>query len=281
MTEKIVVGVTEASASRRAVDWAAARAIARGYDLELIGVVGGAVGAVGEGSVLEDASAATQKLLDGEAARIAADRLTVTVQVERGNPVDMLIDASQSAAMLVIGSDYRGAGQGPARGAHGIRIAAAAECPVVVVPDFDAVDERSGVVVGVDGSSVSEKAIAFAAAEADRLGQPLTAVIVWTPIAAPRNSFMVTPQTYRDAMEQNAREVLAQSIAGLRSRYPDLEIEMAVAEGFPSGIINELAEGAHLAVVGSRGRGAVRRFLLGSISHEVLQRLATVTAVVR
>ncbi|WP_087131757.1 universal stress protein [Microbacterium esteraromaticum] len=281
MTEKIVVGVTEASASRRAVDWAAARAIARGYDLELIGVVGGAVGAVGEGSVLEDASAATQKLLDGEAARIAADRLTVTVQVERGNPVDMLIDASKSAAMLVIGSDYRGAGQGPARGAHGIRIAAAAECPVVVVPDFDAVDERSGVVVGVDGSSVSEKAIAFAAAEADRLGQPLTAVIVWTPIAAPRNSFMVTPQTYRDAMEQNAREVLAQSIAGLRSRYPDLEIEMAVAEGFPSGIINELAEGAHLAVVGSRGRGAVRRFLLGSISHEVLQRLATVTAVVR
>ena len=36
-----------------------------------------------------------------------------------------------------------------------------------------------------------------------------------------------------------------------------------------------------MTVVGSHGRGAFKRFLLGSISHEVLSRLATVTAVVR
>ncbi|WP_193597444.1 universal stress protein [Microbacterium sp. YJN-G] len=281
MSEKIVVGVTEASSSRRAVEWAVSRATAHRQSIELLSVVGGAVGTIGEGAVLQAAVEATQQHLDGEAERIRRDGLTVTTRVEAGDPVTVLSTASEGAALLVIGSDYRGPGEGPARGSHGIRIVAGAHSPVVVVPDFEIDGERSGVVVGVDGSPVSEAAIAFAAAEADRLGEPLTAVIVWTPIAAPRNSLMVSPQAYRDGMEQNAREALAISLAGLRSRYPGLEIEEAVAEGFPSVIINDLAESARLTVVGSRGHGAVRRFLLGSISHEVLQRLATVTAVVR
>jgi len=34
-------------------------------------------------------------------------------------------------------------------------------------------------------------------------------------------------------------------------------------------------------VLGTHGRGAPARFLLGSISHEVLGRLSTVTAIVR
>lgn len=281
MSQKIVVGVTEASSSRRAVAWAVARASARRQSVELLSVVGGAIGTIGEGAVLEAALAATKEHLDEEAARIAAEGVTVTTRVEAGDPVTVLGEASRDAALLVLGSDYRGPGQGPARGSHGIRIAAAAHSPVVVVPDFDLAGDRRGVVVGVDGSPVSEAAIAFAAAEADRLGEPLTAVIVWTPISAPRSSLVVSPQAYRDGMEQTAREALAISLGGLRSRYPGMQIEEAIAEGYPSVIINDLAEGARLAVVGSRGHGVVRRFLLGSISHEVLQRLATVTAVVR
>lgn len=281
MTGMIVVGATDAPASRRAVDWAATRAIARKQKLELIGVVGGAVGSVGEGAVVDEARAATQQLLEAEAARIAADGLDVGIRVEVGDPVSALTDASKGAVLLVIGSDYRGPGEGPSRGAHGIRIVAGSACPVAVVPDIDTVDGRHGVVVGVDGSPVSEHAIAFAAAEADLLREPLIAVNVWTPISAPRNSLMVMPQAYREGMEQGAHETLGLSLAGLRSRYPDLEIQQRVVEGFPSSVISGLAQTARLVVVGSHGRGAVRRFLLGSVSHEVIQRLATVTAVVR
>lgn len=281
MSEKIVVGVTDAQASRRAVDWAVSRATARGQSIELLGVVGGAIGMVGEGIVIQAATEATDQLLAEVADRIRADGLTVTTRTALGDPVSTLIEASEHAALLVIGSDYRGPGQGPARGSHGIRIAAGSHCPVVVVPDFDLEDGRRGVVVGVDGSPVSEDAIAFAAAEADRLGEPLTAVIVWTPISAPRNALMTTSAGYRQGMEQASREALSLSLAGLRSQYPGLEIVEAVAEGFPSAVINDLAEEARLTVVGSRGHGIVRRFLLGSISHEVLQRLASVTAVVR
>ncbi len=279
MTDTIVVGVTGADVSDRAVDWAVQRAAHLGGEVELLGVVGGAIGVVGEGAILQAALEATQELLDLQAARAATTGVEIRSRVAVGDPVAQLIESSHSAALLVIGSDYRGDG-GPARGAHGIRVVAGAACPVVVVPDL-AIGERTGVVVGVDGSVVSSAAIAFAAAEADRLGEPLIAVCAWTPVMSARHSPLVYPDDYRESMTRAAGESLRAGLHDVRARYPQLVIDEQVHEGYPSTIINELAATARLAVLGSHGRGTVRRFLLGSISHEVLQRLATATAIVR
>lgn len=277
MAEKIIVGVSGAPVSDRAVDWAVARGTARGQSVELIGVVGGVVGAVGEASVLERAMQAAQVMLDAQVERVGS---SVTTRVLAGNPVAHLIDASTDAALLVLGSDYRGPESGPARGAHGIRIAAGAHCPVVVVPDVD-LDDRAGVVVGLDGSAVSERALVFAAAEADRLGEKLIAVSAWTPLTAPRNSLAVYPEMYLANMQAMTEEMQSLALAGLASDYPDLAIERVVERGYPSHIIHAHAARSRLIVLGSHGRGALARFLLGSISQEVLERLATVTAVVR
>jgi nucleotide-binding universal stress UspA family protein len=275
----IVVGITEAPVSRRALDWAVQRAVDRHQSLLLVSVVGGAVGAVGEHEVVERAMDARRQILENEALRISDRGVDTTVRVERGNPVARLIDASTDAALLVIGSDYRGPGSGDVRGAHGVRIAAGAHCPVVVLPDMNLAD-RAGVIAGVDGSEVSEHAIAFAAAEADRLGEPLTLVTVWTPVVTPRNPG-VYPADYLANMQALSEEALSLSTAGLRQDYPDLEIRRHVEEGYPSAVINRLAGDARLAVLGTHGRGAISRFLLGSISEEVLAHLATATAIVR
>ena len=278
MGEPIVVGVTDAPAAQRAVEWAMKRASAHRLPLKLIEVVGGAVGAVGEKEVLDAAVAAARERVEATASALPRLGLKVYMRVDRGSPVAVLTDASAHASLLVIGSDHTGSGS-HRRGARGLRIAAGAHCPVVVVPDID-VSDRTGVVVGVDGSPVSEKAVAFAAAEADRLGEPLIAVAVWTPLEVPRN-MGAYPVQYLENMEKLTAEALGLALAGLGSRYPDLEIVRRVERGYPSHIINELAASARLAVVGSHGRGALARFLLGSISQEVLARLATVTAVVR
>ena len=55
MGQKTIVGVTDAVGSQRAVNWAAERAAARGDRLELISVLGDAVGVAGEGEVIDDA----------------------------------------------------------------------------------------------------------------------------------------------------------------------------------------------------------------------------------
>ena len=89
------------------------------------------------------------------------------------------------------------------------------------------------------------------------------------------------PDLYLENMQASTEEVLSLALAGLASDYPDLVVERRVERGYPSQVLNEIASGARLAVVGTHGRGALARFLLGSISQEVLGRLATVTAVVR
>jgi nucleotide-binding universal stress UspA family protein len=279
MNERIIVGITDAQASRRALDWATRRAADRHQSLLLVSIVGGAVGAVGEGRVVDAALERTQEMLDREAARIAEFRIPVETRIGRGDPVEQLIRAAENSALLVIGSDYRGHGLGPVRGHRGIRIVAGAHCPVVVVPDID-VSERSGVIVGVDGSEISEAAIDFAAAEAERRGETLTAISTWSPLAVPMGG-LAYPDDYVENMEKLTAENLGISVAGLRQDYPDLHIEQVVESGLPGSILSRHGATASLVVVGSHGRGAFRRFLLGSVSEEVLARLTTVTAVVR
>ncbi len=283
MVDTIVVAVTGAPVSERTVRWAVRRAEAAppgSQRIELVSVIGGALGAVGETAVLEQAVAATDTVLERLAGPVRDAGIEVVTRVETGNPVARLIDASADAALLVIGSDYRGPGAGPARGAHGIRIVAGASCPVVVVPDLELVGRR-GVVVGIDGSPVSEHALRFAAREADRLGETLTAVSVWTPLEAPRNGLAVYPEMYLTNMQASTEEMQALALAGLAVDFPDLDVERVVERGYPSRVIASRAMTARLAVVGTHGRGALARFLLGSISQEVLARLTSVTAVVR
>ncbi len=280
MTERIVVGVTDAPASRRAVDWAVDRAASRGGRLELVSVVGGAIGVVGEGEVIDEALHLTEGLLNGEAERVRARGVPVETRVLRGQPVEQLIESSEGAALLVIGSDHRGPTSGPARGPHGIRITAGARCPVAVVPDVDP-GERSGVVVGSDGSEVSERAIAFAASEADRFREPLTVVGTWSPIPLPFG-MRSYPDHYMDNMQQLTEESLAISVAGLAQAYPDIEVRRVIERSTrPDTVINRLGAHARLAVIGSHGHGRIARFLLGSTSQQVLSRLATTTVVVR
>jgi len=274
----IVVGATSKPGSRRAIDWAVDRAASTGARLELVSVIGGAVGAVGEQEVVQRAVDSEEAFLCGEAAALSARGIEVAVHVTHGNPTKELVEASTDAGLLVIGSDHTG-GTDKHRGPHGTRIVAGANCPVVVVPDIDTTG-RSGVVVGVDGSEVSHAALAFAAAEASRVAEPLTVVSTWMPVVY-TGDIAPYPDMYLTDL-QGTTEAFAQSMADdVRKDYPHLEIIVHVDEGDPAAVITDVAASARLAVVGTHGRTGFARFLLGSVSTQVLDHLTTVTAAVR
>ena len=279
MSDIIAVGPTDTPVAERVLAWATQRALDRGHSLRLVAVLDGDADAASTAALVDEYLHAMRERIEQEAERLRASGIEVDTDIRRGNPTEELIGAAADAALLVIGSDSRGPGSSEARGVHGVRITAAAPCPVVVVPDVD-VGARSGVVVGVDGSATSEKALAWAAAEADRLSEPLIAVSAWVSVPPPRH-MRTLPKEYLTNMQSSTEESLDHALRGVRDKYPDLDIVTRVERGHPAAVVNVAAAEAKLVVVGTHGRGAFRRLLLGSVSHEVLSRLATVTAVVR
>ncbi len=274
----VVVGATSKPSSRRAIDWAADRALHAGVQLHVIGVVGGAIGAVGEDEVVRRVVDSEETFLNREAEALRARGVDVVVRVSHGNPTKELVEASEGASLLVIGSDHTG-GPDRHRGPHGTRIVAGAHCPVIVVPDLDTTG-RAGIVVGVDGSEVSHLAIAFAADEATRLGEKLTVVSTWMPVVY-AGDISPYPDMYLTDL-QSSTEAFAQSMVDeVRVSHPHLDVTVHVEEGDPASVLAEVAASARLCVVGSHGRTGFARFLLGSVSTQVLERLTTVTAAVR
>jgi nucleotide-binding universal stress UspA family protein len=62
---------------------------------------------------------------------------------------------------------------------------------------------------------------------------------------------------------------------------PGLQVTKVVIAGDPVEVLGDAADDADLLVVGSHGRGALARFLLGSVSHGILTQLDAPTVVVR
>ncbi|MCH6230998.1 universal stress protein [Microbacterium sp. CFH 31415] len=278
MGDAIAVGVSDSSASRRAVEWAIHRAVRSSAQLLLISVVGSDSGAAGERGVVERALAGAELLLDQLTRRASEHGLTAEAVVDRGDPLARLVAASERAALLVVGSD-RFTGSRRRRGPLAMRVSGEAHCPVVVVPDRD-VEGNAGVVVGVDGSEISERAIRFAAEEAERHDEELIAVKSWSPMPMPMQ-IGTLPSEYLAAAQQLAEEELAISLAGLRQDLPDLRVRTVVEPEYPAALLRRIGAGARMVVAGSHGRGALRRFLLGSTTQLLLEEPPTVVAVVR
>lgn len=274
----IAVGITDSPASNAALLWAAARANRLKCPLAVVNVVDDrwmAVEVLPYLEVLRESGLALLKEA-GEKATAAEPGLQVTLQLLEGGIGAALGDYSKNASMLVLGTSGR------TRGAltdRALQAAAAAECPVAVIGDGQ--DAGSGIVVGVDGSREATQAVAFAAAEADALGEELTVLYAftgpnrWIAAGLPQSSFAT------HVMEEE-QIVLAETEAGLRQDYPDLAVQSVMETVLePADALVRAAAGARLLVLGSRGKGGFERLILGSTAHAVLSQPPCPTVITR
>jgi nucleotide-binding universal stress UspA family protein len=121
------------------------------------------------------------------------------------------------------------------------------------------------IVVGVDGSTASERAAQWAAAEAERRRAAVDVVHAWmTPYPLSPPDYFLDPAPF----EAQGAEILDHAMRSLvASGHVAIDPRLVLVREYPSKALVHVAEGAALLVVGSRGRGGFSGLLLGSVSQ--------------
>ena len=138
------------------------------------------------------------------------------------------------------------------------------------------------ILVALDGSEQSYKALDHAAAIAEKFGSELTLLTVVPRVMLPifpNGGFVAVTMTSAKNMIQEQekmrdvyQDVLAGAEARVRSEHPDLNVSTILREGRPTVIIVDVAEkdGYDLIVMGSRGIRGIMGWILGSTSRGVV-----------
>ncbi|WP_335992097.1 universal stress protein [Glycomyces sp. MUSA5-2] len=138
--------------------------------------------------------------------------------------------------------------------------------------------QEHGVVVGVDGSASSRKALEWALEYAAALDLTVTAVQAWQiPLAYGTGAMVLPGQELAEA----ARSVLDKTVDEVAAAWPQVHVERRIEEGHPAKVLLKAAEEAKMLVVGSRGHGGFVGALIGSVSQHCVTHAHCPVLVVR
>lgn len=282
----VVVGVDGSAASNAAIDWAARDAAMRNVPLTLVHVAAGIVQAwpqtptpagLGEWQQRHGRELIANAIRIAKDATQGTDPVRVNTETYYSAVIPTLVDMSKDSELIVVGRSGIGA-FGALLGSVSSGLIQHAHCPVAVIHDEDSSmpdAARAPVVVGIDGSPISELATAIAFDEASRRGVDLIALHAWSDTA------IEFPGMDWSLMQTPEHEVLAERIGGWQERYPDVTVHRHVVCDRPARQIVEHADAAQLVVIGSHGRGGFAGMLLGSVSAAVVQSVSTPVIVAR
>jgi nucleotide-binding universal stress UspA family protein len=274
---EVLAGADGSSTGQRAADWAAQRADRLGLRLHLVRVVP-------EPTYYKvpaqygEAVAEAQALLGLEHGRVAArhPKLQIITSWQPGEPAPALSRLSVDAEMVVLGSDRSADRRGEGFGSVSFQAAVLCRSPVAVIP-APAAAERTGVVVGVDGSADSEIALKMAAEEANRMGETLTILHAVSKELPPADAAGWTGIGY--SREPDPQALISAAAGSVRDLFPGLHVREALQlDDSPADLLIPAAEQASLLVIGCRGRGGLRK-PIGSIAEKVLMQLPCPTII--
>ena len=137
------------------------------------------------------------------------------------------------------------------------------------------------IVVGVDGSPGSRKALSWAAAEAAGHGSDLIVVNVWEHTLLPPAGSVSVSERYVPDPSQRTADDLVQVIKEELGDEPPVFVQPVVKQGRPAKVLIEESADADLLVVGPRGHGGFVGLVLGSVSQHVAAYAKCPVAVIR
>jgi nucleotide-binding universal stress UspA family protein len=204
--------------------------------------------------------------IEQEAEKITREALTIFAE-ERVNadlkvvrwrdPADTILEFSKNYDLIVIGAHGENEKSPYALGSITKKVIHHTKNPLLVVKR---VSVLSNMLVCVDGSENALKALKYGAQLADKMDSDITLLNVQE-----KRMFDYAP----DVVEDLGKKILSKAAEVIGEKK--LKINRKLEIGVPADVIVEVAEkGNHdLIIMGSRGLGKVKRFLLGSVSDDV------------
>jgi nucleotide-binding universal stress UspA family protein len=282
--EGIVVGADESEAGVAAARWALEEGALRGVPVTVV--------RAWAGPMAGGYSTGMPMVTELEAFRHAAEELAREVLRTVGGPAgespalpvavhggasEVLTRASEDAELVVVGIRSAGALSRGILGSVSASVLHHAHCPVVVVPEpREEPPTPRRVVVGVDHSASSMRALGWAAQEAERRSWPLVPVLVREPAGLGwRRSGEPVDLALLEASERAALTAAAQQ------HRPGVTVEPEILSGHAARTLLDFTHPGDLVVLGARGRGGFRSLLLGSTSTAVAQHAHCPVVVIR
>lgn len=191
----------------------------------------------------------------------SAKTSNTSVSTVLGSPGEALVRAAETAHLTVLGARTQGPLKSMVNGSVSQYVIRHASGPVVVVREPHAL--RTGrIVVGIDGSEHSLRALEFAMRHAKQTTGSVLALHVH--------------QKADDATDTKVE----QAIWGVFEAGADVRAETRRVQGSASEELAKASREADLLVIGTRGHGPIRALLLGSVTQSVLQHAQCPVAVI-
>ena len=227
--------------------------------------------------------ARAQRKLDAAAEQLASQypHLTTDSALLSADPAGALVEASQDAALVVVGVRGHSAELlSPMLGTVSGSVITHASGPVMVVPDgiHDMTD--GPVVVGLIDAPDALEAGRVAVREAERRNVPLVAMCAWE-MAPELSDFGTLMPIDADQEQRELDAMLAALLDPLLDGHPGVTAERRVVQATPRAALVKASHRASLVVVGSRGLGGFAGLLMGSVSRAVVREADCPVIVVR
>ncbi|MFC9425998.1 universal stress protein [Streptomyces sp. NPDC056987] len=277
----VVAGTDGSDPATRAVLWAAGEADSRKGPLTIVHAIG-----VGQARYLASDDTHTvlgkaREALDTAAARVAREYADVPVStvLSRDEPAESLLEAAGEDGTVVVGSRGLGGFTALLMGSVGLRTAARAKGPVIVVRH---VTEGTGGVVTVAVRDDGDRdALTFAARTARLRHASLRVVSVW--LFLQNVGSMATMVDDLSGMAEAEGEATSHMVEPVRKEFPNLEVvvETVRATSVAGALVEAAADAAaDLLVMGARRPAHRIGSPLGRVTHAVLHHAPCPVAVV-
>lgn len=275
--QPVVVGIDGSETALGAAQWAAAFAAGHALPLTLLH-------AASRFDLHADTAADEALSVAETAVRSAHPGLQIHTVTVRGPVATVLGEASAAARLLAVGTGWD---DGGVLGGHVVRITHRAQCPVLVwrAPVATRTGKPLPVVVGVDDSEASSRALSEAFGIAGSLHAQLTVAHMWELDAAVGmgdlggQGNMDWPLL--EVLQNQQRQRVDALVAPLARKHPNAHITTEFEDTSPAKGLVELSRQSQLVVVGSHGRGRIADVILGSVSQNLIQHAECPVLVVR